>query len=295
MVLKNMNGKTILVLGGGVGGLVASNILKEKLGDRAVVKLVERKRQFQFPPSYPWLMLGLRKPEQVQKDLSLLEKKGIQVINDEVESIDIKGCLVKSKEDELQYNYLIIALGAEYAPDAIPGFKEYTHHIYDLESTLKFKEAVEKFEGGIIAIGVSRTQFKCPAAPYEVALLLDDYYSKKGMRDKVKFEFFTPEGNPVPSVGPEIGGKVVEFLRSRGINYHPKLKVTEITEGEARFETGESISFDLLFCLPPHKAPKPVVEAKLTDETGWIPVNPRTLETKYNGVYAVGDVNAIPT
>jgi len=295
MVLKNMSGKTILVLGGGVGGLVASNILKEKLGDKAVVKLVERKRQFQFPPSYPWLMLGLRKREQVQKDLNLLEKKGIEVINDEVESIYINGRLVKSKATEIPYDYLIIALGAEYALDTIPGFKMHAHHIYDLDSAVMFKEAVERFQGGTIAIGVSRTPFKCPAAPYEVALLLDDYYSKKGVRDKVKFEFFTPEGNPVPSVGPEIGGKVVEFLKLRGINYHPKLKMTEIKEGEARFESGKSIPFDLLFCVPPHKAPKPVVDAKLIDETGWIPVNPMMLETKHNGVYAVGDVASIPT
>src|SRR3990170_8733965 len=104
-----MSSKTVLILGGGVGGLVASNVLREKVGAQTTIRLVERKRQFQFPPSYPWLMLGLRKPEQVQKDLSLLEKKGIQVINDEVESIDIKGSLVKSKEDELQYDYLIIA------------------------------------------------------------------------------------------------------------------------------------------------------------------------------------------
>ncbi|MCL4436523.1 MAG: NAD(P)/FAD-dependent oxidoreductase [Thaumarchaeota archaeon] len=288
--------ETILILGGGVGGLVASNVLKEKLGDQATVRLVERKKQFQFPPSYPWLMLGQRKPEQVQKDLSLLKKKGIEVITDEVESINIDGKVVKSKENgKLPYDHLIIALGAEYSLEAIPGFKEHAHHIYDLESAVRFNEAVEKFEGGTIAIGVSRTPFKCPAAPYETALLLDDYYSKKGMRDRVKLEFFTPEGSPVPSVGPEIGGKVAEFLKSKNIKYHPKIKVTEIKAGEARFENNRSIPFDLLFCVPPHKAPKPVVDAKLTNETGWIPVNPRTLETKHNGVYAVGDVTSLST
>ncbi len=291
-----MSSKTVLILGGGVGGLVASNVLREKVGAQTTIRLVERKRQFQFPPSYPWLMLGQRKPEQVQKDLGLLKKKGIEVMNDEVESIDIDGKVVKGKEnDDLSYDYLIIALGAEYAPDAIPGFKEHAHHIYDLDSAVRFKEAVEKFEGGTIAVGVSRTPFKCPAAPYETALLLEDYYSKKGMRDRVKFEFFTPEGNPVPAVGAEIGGKVAEFLKSKNIRYHPKIKVTEIRDGEARFESGEQISFDLLFCVPPHKAPKPVVDAKLTDETGWIPVKPRTLETSHNGIYAVGDVTSLPT
>lgn len=287
--------KTILVLGGGIGGLVASNLLKARLGDRATVRLVDRKKQFRFPPSYPWLMLGKRKPEQVQKDLSLLEKKDIEVINDEVQSIDIEKKLVKTKEDELSYDYLIVALGAEYAPETIPGFEEHAHHNYNLDSALRFKEVVETFQGGTVAVGVSRTPFKCPAAPYEAALLLEDFYATKDMREKVAFEFFTPEGAPLPAAPPEIGSKVLDLLESRNINCHLKLKVTEVRPNELRFEGGDSIPFDLLFCVPPHRAPRPVVGTGLTDGTGWIPVNPKTLETEHKGVYAVGDVTSLPT
>ena len=290
-----MSGNQILVLGGGVGGLVASNVLAERLGDRAKVTLVERKDKFQFPPSYPWLMLGMRKPEQVQKGLGTLRKKGIKVVNDEVSSIDVEKRVVGTKGGDLYYDHLVLALGAEYALDAIPGFREHARHVYDLESALRFKDAIERFQGGRVAIGISRTPFKCPAAPYEVALLLEDYFAKKGMREKVRFEFFTPEPMPVPAVGPEIGGKVLEFLRSKGIGYHPRMKAVEIRPGEVRFDGGDAIPFDLLFCVPPHVAPSVVVEAGLTDETGWVPVDPRTLETKHPGVFAVGDVASVPT
>ena len=290
-----MSKKTVLVLGGGIGGLVTSSLLKSKLKEDIDLQLVERKKTFDFPPSYPWLMIGVRRKEQVQKDLSLLrEKKKIQVLNDEVLSIDAEGKSVLTRSSgKLPFDYLVIALGAEYSRGSIPGFSEHAHHIYDLESALKFEEAVKSFDGGAIAVGISRTPFKCPAAPYEVALLLDDYFRKKG--EKVKFEFFTSEAIPVPAVGPDIGNKVLELLRSRGIKYHPKLKVKEIKSKEISFESGETISHDMLFCVPPHVAPKPVVEAGLTDETGWIPVNPRTLETKHKGIYAVGDVASIQT
>jgi len=289
--------KTVLVLGGGIGGLVASSLLKDKLNEEIILKLVERKKTFDFPPSYPWLMLGARRKEQVQKDLDLLrKKKKIDVQNDEVLSLNIEGKSVLTKTNgKLPFDYLVIALGTVYSTNAIPGFSEHANHIYDLESALKFKEAVEAFNGGTIAVGISRTPFKCPAAPYEVALLLDDYYAKKGIRDKIKFEFFTPESIPVPAVGPDIGNKVLEFLKSRGINYHPKLKVSEIRSNELSFESGEKLSYDLLFCVPPHAAPRPVVEAGLTDETGWIPVNTRTLETKHSGIYAIGDIASIQT
>lgn len=290
-----MNGTRILVLGGGVGGLVASDLLKEKLQTEAKVTLIERKKVFQFPPSYPWLMLGLRKPEQVQKDLGLLKKKGIDVVTDEVMAIapDVKH--VKMTKHYLPYDYLIIALGAEYAAETIPGLSQYAHHIYNLESALRFKDTLSNFSGGTIAIGIARTPFKCPAAPYEVALLLDDYFTRKGIREKVKLEFFTPEGMPLPAAGPDIGGKVSELLKSRKIEYHPKVKLMEVRQNELRFEDGSTIAYDLLFCVPPHIAPKPVIDAGLTDETGWIPVNPETLETKHEGVYAVGDVTSLST
>lgn len=285
----------ILVLGGGIGGLVASNSLKKKLGKQTNVTLIERKREFQFPPSYLWLMLGMMKPEQVQKSLSLLRGKGIDVINDEVLSINCDQKKVKTRGDEFDYDYLIIALGAEYAPDSVPGFKENAHHMYDLESALRFKEAIEGFSGGNVAMGVSRVPFKCPAAPYEAALLLDHYFREKGLRDKIRIRFFTPEGLPLPSAGPDIGNGTLELMKSRGIDAKFKVKLTEIRPGEVVFEDGSAIPFGLLFAVPPHKCPQPVIDAGLTDQTGWVPVDPTMMRTKHDNVYAIGDVTSVPT
>ena len=290
-----MEGRNVLVLGGGIGGVTAASLLKEKLGARAHVRLVERKKQFAFPPSFPWLMLGQRTAGAVQRDMSSLTKKGIEVVRADVTSIDTGQKTVGTTRGDLAYHDLIITLGAEYAPETISGFAEHAHHIYDLDAALRFKKAIANFAGGTIAIGIARLPFKCPAAPYEVALLLDDLYTQKGMRDRVKLEFFTPEGNPMPAAGPDIGGKVAELLSMRGIGYRPKRKLTQIAPGVLTFEGGETLPYDLLFCVPPHRAPKAVVDAGLTDGTGWIPVNPATLETKIPDVYALGDVAAIPT
>ncbi len=290
-----MADRTVLVLGGGVGGVAAASLLKEKLGDRIRVRLVERKKQFQFPPSFPWLMLGLRTADAVQRDLGVLQGKGIDVVHGEVASIDTARKSVRTTKGDLAYDDLIIALGAEYAPEAVPGFAEHAHHVYDLDSALRFKTAIEEFPGGTVACGVARLPFKCPAAPYEVALLLDDLYTRTGRRAKVNVEFFTPEGMPVPATGPEIGNQVAGLLASRGIHYRPKRKLTEITRAELRFEGGETLPYDLLFCVPPHRAPKPVVDAGLTNESGWIPVDPGTLRTKIPDVYAIGDVTALAT
>lgn len=287
--------RAILVLGGGVGGLVASSLLKKSLGNHVKVTLIDRKKNFQFPPSYPWVMLGMRKPEQTERSLSALKGKGIDVVNAEVTSIEVGKKLVRTKDGEFSFDHLIIALGAEYALDSVPGLKEHAHHIYDLESALRFKQAIEVFTGGNIAVGVSRMPFKCPAAPYETALLLDHYFKKKGLGDKIRIRFFTPEGLPLPSAGPEIGNGTLEFMKSRGIESRFKVKLTEVKPGEAIFEDSSTIPFDLLFAVPPHKCPQVVVDAGLTDQTGWVSVDPATMQTKFENVYAVGDVTSVPT
>ncbi len=290
-----MEKKNVIVLGCGIGGIAAANILADKLKGKANITVIDRRRNFSFPPSFPWLMIGKRTQDQVQKNIGVLKEKGINVINEEITSIDPVKKTVVTTTSEYTGDFLVVSLGAQYNPGAIPGFSEYAHHIYDLESAISFRDAVAGFERGSVAIGISQLPFKCPAAPYEVAFLLDDYFSRKGVRENIKINFYTPEPNPVPSVGPEIADKVLKLMGSRGISYHPQQKLKEVKKDHLAFESGDSMDYDLLFSVPPHVAPEPVVKAGMTDTSGWIPVNVKTLETKFPGVFAIGDVTSIPT
>ena len=287
-------GRDVLVLGCGFGGLVLSNELVKKAKHRARVTVIDRKGKFEFAPAFPWLMVGERKPEQIQRDLNSLNRRGIEFVQDEVAQIVPKDHMVKTKTNSFHYDYLVVALGAEYDNQSISGFEK-AHHIYDLESTVRLRDELAKFNGGRIAVGVARTPFKCPAAPYETAFLIDHYLRKRHIRDKTSISFFTPEPQPLPAAGPEIGGKIIPLFKERGIEWNPKEKVTRIQDGTCAFESGKSIEFDLICCVPPHRAAKPVVDAGLTDQTGWIPVDPRTMQTKEEDVYALGDVTSLPT
>src|SRR5450759_5163889 len=115
-----MAGKAVVVLGGGIGGLVVANLLRDKLRDQAEITLIERKKVFEFPPSYPWVMLGERRPEQVRHPLSSLRRKGIHVVSGEISKIGLQDREVEVSGTKISYDYLIIALGAQYAPAAIP-------------------------------------------------------------------------------------------------------------------------------------------------------------------------------
>jgi len=283
----------VLILGCGVGGLVVASELAKKARKEASITVVERKASFQFPPSFPWVMMGWRQPRQVQRSLSSLARKGIKIIHENVKAIDTKAKRVRTDTSNLNYDYLVIALGAEYAPAQIPGFNQYAHHIYDLDSAVKFRDAVQNFSGGRIVIGVSRTPFKCPTAPYEAALLLEEHFRREGKKSDI--QLFTPEAQPVPTAGPVLGKQVEKMLIARGIGYFPKRKLAEVKHDRVLFDGGEEMCFDLLMTVPPHRCPKPVVDAGMTDASGWIPANPQMLATKFEDVYAIGDVTAIET
>ncbi len=285
----------VVVAGGGVGGLVAANELVRRLKSRATVTLIERKPRFQFPPSFPWVVMGTRIPQQIERDLARLKERGVRVVQEEITGFDLVGARVRTAQTEVPFDSLVMALGAEYAPETIPGFADRAEHMYDLGSAVRLRGKVEGFEGGTIAVGIARLPFKCPAAPYEMAFLLDDLFRRRKLREKVRLEFFTPEGSPLPAAGPENGSRVLAMLEERGITYHPKFRLKEVKERSLEFEDGVSLPFDMLICVPPHRAPLPVSAAGLTDQSGWVPVDPGTLMTQHPGVYAIGDVAAVPT
>lgn len=284
---------TILILGGGVGGVVAANELRKRLRKRGRVVVVERQLQQSFAPSYLWVMTGARDPRAITRDITRLERKGIEVVNGQVQGIDVSRRTVTLDGREIAYDYLIVALGAELAPEAIPGLVN-AHTFYHLAGAERLRNVLASFEGGRVAIVVSSLPYKCPAAPYEGAMLLESSLHRRRLRHKTGLAIYTPESQPLPVAGPALGGSVQELLAHKGIEFHPRMTLTAVEDGVLRFEDGSAASSDLLVAIPPHRAPQLVREAGLADESGWIPVDQSSLETRFENVFAIGDVTRVP-
>lgn len=291
-----MAGKTVVVLGGGVGGLVTANELRSRLGREHRIVLVDKDGQHVFWPSLLWLQVGLREPESFVRDLSLLKKKGIELIKGRVGRIDPMKRAVYVDGMEVKGDFLVISPGAQLAPDSIPGLTKAGYNLYTLDGAAAIRDARKAFTEGDLAVLVARTPFKCPAAPYEAAMLLDSDLRKRKVRDHVRVSIYTPEPGPMPVAGPEVSAGVRKLVEERGIAYHPQHQVTEVDniKKALRFVNGAESHFDFLVYIPPHVAPSVVKDAGLTGETGWVTVNRHSMETKFPGVYAIGDVTGIP-
>lgn len=284
-----------LILGGGIGGLTTAHHLRMMLPPEVQITVVERSDTFYVCASNMRLMSGeIEDPGKAERPLSLLARKGIDWLHGEVLEIDPEGKSVRTSAGTLEADNIVIALGADKLPDAIPGFAEYAYSLCEADRALRLREALETFEGGRIVILICGIPFSCPAAPYEAAFLADSLFREKGIRRDVEIEIYTPEKRPMPSAGTAMGDAVLEMMRDREIRYHPQQKVREINGDPPRviFEGGET-PYHLLVGVPVHAAPVVVRESGLTDETGWIPVDLQTLETGHQGIFAIGDITSI--
>ncbi len=288
--------KKVVVLGGGVGGVVTALELRKKLPNEHKVVLVDRTPEYLFSPSLLWLMTGDRTEAKITGSLRKLEKKGIELVIGEIEQIDPNERTVTVGGSTVGGDYMVISLGADLDEGVIPGLSSAGHGFYSLAGAKSLKGELERLSSGRLVVMTSEPVYKCPAAPYEAALLLEAYLQKQGARDSVQIDMYAAEPGPMGVAGPEVSAGVRSMVEGKGIAYHPEHKV-ELVDPEKRsirFENGAQADFDLLAYVPPHRAPRSVTEAGLTADSGWVPVDRHTLETGNPGVYAIGDVATIP-
>jgi sulfide:quinone oxidoreductase len=289
-------GRTALVLGAGLGGISAAQSLRKALPHEDRVVLVDRAGDHVFQASLPWVLAGSRGLAQISRPAEHAARRGIEFIHGEVESISPAERSATIDGRVVRADVLIIALGAEYNPGAVPGLAEAGHCFYTSKGAVSGHQALDAFRGGRIALLTAAPQYKCPAAPYEAALLVDGDLRRRGLRDSVKIDFYAAEPGPMMTAGAEVSAAIRQLIESRDITYHPGQTIAEADADSRRlrFANADEAAYDLLFYVPPHRAPAVIREAGLTDESGWIPVDRYTLATKYDGVYAIGDVVVLP-
>ena len=258
--------------------------------------LIDREAEHRFQSSYLWVMSGQRRASAIGRPLGRLQAKGIDFRQASVESIDPVGRSVQTDAGAISYDFLVVALGAQLAPDAVEGLAEAGHTPYTLDGAVSLRNAWRKLSGGNAAIVIAALPFKCPAAPYETALLLDAGLRERGVRQDVRIDLFTPETLPMPVASEAVGRALQGMLEERAIRLHTgsTLNGVDAEQRQLLFADGTEAGYDLLVYVPPHRSPDAVRASPLAAESGWIPVDPRTLHTAFENVYAIGDTTALP-
>lgn len=283
-----INKPRIVVLGAGFGGLELTTLLSETFGDGVDLTLIDKSDSFVFGYSKLDIMFGRSTFEAERMPYRNFVKPGVRLLQQTVTAIDPVTRRITTDGGTHDADFLVVALGAEYDFDATPGLAE-ANEFYSVAGAERLRDVLPTFNRGKALIGVCGAPYKCPPAPSECALLLHDYLVDRGVRGDCEISFVLPLGSPVPP-SPETSRALVAAFAECDIRFIPNRRVVSVSTDRkvVTLDDGAEMAFDLFLGVPTHRVPSVVVESGMAED-GWIPVDPRTLETKFPDVYAVGD------
>jgi sulfide:quinone oxidoreductase len=287
----------VVVLGAGFGGLEIVTMLSDALGPSVECTLIDKGDAFVFGFSKLDVMFGREVASAVRHPYRAIAKPGVRFLQTTVRSIDPVARRVVTDAGTFDADVLVVALGADYDVAATPGLAEGGHEFYSVAGAFALREILPRFERGPAIVGVTGKSFKCPPAPSETALLLHDFLTALGRRAATEIALVMPFGTPIPP-SPDTSQAILAAFAERGIRFVKDSLVKALDPGRkvAVLSDGTEMPYSLFLGIPVHRVPQVVVESGLAAHPhDWVPVDKKTLATRFPGVYAVGDVNGVGT
>jgi len=293
--------KRILILGAGTAGTMMANKLARALPDWRVT-VVDRDDLHLYQPGLLFLPFGsYREDELIRPRRKLLDAR-VDVRLGEIDRVapDEKRVYLADGE-RLDYEILVVATGSRVLPEATSGltgfgWKQSAFDFYTLEGALALRNRLDTFAGGRLVLNVVEMPIKCPVAPLEFLFLADDFFTRRGMRDKVEIAYATPLDGAFTK--PRASALLGQMLAQRRIEVIPEFLASEV-DGERRTlkaYDGREVGYDLLVTVPLHGGAETITRSQMGDGGGWLPTNKRTLQSvKWPNVFALGDATDLPS
>jgi sulfide:quinone oxidoreductase len=294
--------RRLLVLGGGTAGTMIVNKLRRKLpASEWNITIVDQDDAHHYQPGYLFLPFGTYTPEQVTRSRHAFLPDGVDFVIGEIDVIDpVGGAVSLADGRSLAYDYLVIATGAAPRPDQTAGmlgpqWRRSIFDFYSLDGAQALAKALAEFRGGRFVVHITEMPIKCPVAPLEFSFLADDYFHRRGIRDKVDMVYVTPLSGAFTK--PVSSERLGTMLSERGIAVETDFMVEHIDDDAKTLVSYDEreVPFDLLVTVPLNMGAEFVARSGLGDELNYVPVDKHTLQsTAYRNIFAVGDASNIP-
>lgn len=297
--------KKLLILGAGMAGTMAANKLTRLFHERQLdwqITLVDPDALHYYQPGFLFVPFGVYGGDDIVLPKRRLLPSDVELLQACIVEIDHEHNRVQlSSGEKLDYDFLIIATGADIHPEQTPGLSgpawgDTIHTFYSFQGAVALFEKLRVWKGGRLVVNVVENPIKCPVAPLEFLMLADAFFLAKGMRDKVQLTYATPLSGAFTK--PVAASHLNTLLAIKGIQVEPDYLVEAVNPDMRTLSSfdGRELGYDVLVSVPINMGATVVGESGLGDDLNYVPVNQHTmLDERHPNIFVLGDAAALPT
>ncbi|CAI3130836.1 Beta-lactamase hydrolase-like protein [Acinetobacter calcoaceticus] len=298
---------SVVIVGAGAAGIsVASSLLSRE--PNLDIVIVDPADTHYYQPGWTMVGAGIFKPQVTARSMASVIPSKVKWMKAAVAGFDpdhnqviLEGC------QPIQYKALVVCPGLKLNWHGIEGLVETlgkngvtSNYRYDLAPYTW--ELVQQLNHGKAIFTQPPMPIKCAGAPQKAMYLSADYWLKQGRLKDISIHFYNT-GAVLFGVK-EYVPALMQYVEKYGSELHFNHQLVKVDgpakkawfkvvndENAALIET----NFDMLHVVPPQQAPDFIRASTLTDEAGWVSVNPQTLQhTQHANIFALGDVMNAP-
>jgi len=293
--------KKIVILGAGTGGTVMANLLRKRLdGKEWSLTVIDKDDDHYYQPGFLFVPFGFYKKEDILKKKSQFIPKGVEFIIAEVERIDAGGnAVVLGDGRRFPYDFLILATGADIAPEETPGmldgWRDTVFDFYTADGAVALAEKLRTFPGGRLVVHINEMPIKCPVAPLEFAFFCDWCLRRHHRRDGIDLVYVTPlPGAFTKPVASKALGALLEERKIEAVTDFSAERVDAAGRKLVSYD-GREVPYDLLVTVPTNMGSPVIERSGLGDELRFVPTDPHTLQSKkHANIFVIGDATNVP-
>ena len=294
--------KKLVIVGHGTGGTIIATKMRSKLPEKEWdITVIDRDWQHHYQPGWIFIPFGIYTKDDCVKPRSKFVPPGVNLVLDEIIGIDPDQRLVKTRQANFAYDWLVVATGCGINPEEVEGMlgegwgKE-IHNFYTLDGALALHDKMKYFQKGRVVVNIAELPFKCPVAPLEFCFMSDWFFETHGVRSNIEIELVTPL--PGAFTKPQASAMLGKLAEDKNVKVTPNFQISGVDAGRKIITSfdGREVNYDLLVAIPPNFGAKCIIDSGMGDPMGYVDTDHNTLKAKnFDRIYVIGDAANVPT